>query len=195
MSRQVLIAALVALGAGGYFVWKNYALEIRPGSQGNLFEYVKLAPRADRGGDSSDDAAPAPAAAGRSFVRIASFNLDGLDEAKLANRRVSDALVRVLPHFDLIALQGVRAKNRGLLVRLVEELNATGRSYDFASSPTAERDGVESVAAMVFDRAGVEIDRGTVHLVGDPAGRFRHKPLVAAFRAADRARPKPSPSR
>ena len=29
----------------------------------------------------------------------------------------------------------------------------------------------------------MEIDRGTVHLVGDPAGRFRHKPLVAAFRA------------
>ena len=113
----------------------------------------------------------------------------------MANRRVGDTLVRVLPHFDVIALQGVRAKNRGLLVRLVEQLNATGRTYDFASAPTAERDGVEAVAAIVFDRAGVEIDRGTVHLVGDPAGRFRHKPLVAAFRAADRARPKPSLSR
>ena len=41
----------------------------------------------------------------------------------MANRRVGDTLVRVLPHFDVIALQGVRAKNRGLLVRLVEELD------------------------------------------------------------------------
>ena len=83
----------------------------------------------------------------------------------------------------MIALQGVRAKNRGLLVRLVEQLNATGRTYDFASAANGERDGAEPVAAILFDRAGVEIDRGTVHLVGDPAGRFRHKPLVAAFRA------------
>ncbi len=113
----------------------------------------------------------------------------------MANRRVSDALVRVLPHFDVIAMQGVRAKNRGLLVRLVEQLNATGRSYDFAAAPTAEGDGVEPIAAIVFDRAGVEIDRGTVHLVGDPAGRFHHKPLVAAFRAADPPRRRPLPSR
>jgi len=183
MSRHVLIVALVALGGGGYFAWKNYSLEVRSGSQGKLFEYVKLVPRANPGGDPPDEATPAPPAAGRSFIRIASFNLDGLDETKLANRGVGDALVRVLPHFDVIALQGVRAKNRGLLVRLVEQLNATGRSYDFASAPSGERDGVEPVAAIVFDRAGVEIDRGTVHLVGDPAGRFRHKPLVAAFRA------------
>ena len=65
-----------------------------------------------------------PAAAGQSSadpsagplgptIRIATFQLGRLDEAKLANRRVSDVLVHLLPRFDLIALQGVRGKNQG----------------------------------------------------------------------------------
>ena len=40
---------------------------------------------------------------------------------------MADALVRVLPRFDVVAVQGVRSKNRGVLVRLVEQLNATGK--------------------------------------------------------------------
>ena len=95
---------------------------------------------------------------------------------------MSDVLVRVLPHFDVIAVQGIRAKNRGLLVRLVEQINALGRCYDFATDPVADRDGLAQYNAVLFDRASVEIDRSTVHFVEDPAGRFRYKPLVAAFR-------------
>ena len=110
------------------------------------------------------------------------FNLDGLDEKKLANHAVGDTLVRVLPHFDVIALQGIRAKSRGLLVHLVEQINATGRSYDFATDAAADRDGLAQYNALLFDRASVEVDRSTVRFVEDPAGRFRYKPLVAQFR-------------
>ena len=119
-------------------------------------------------------------------IRIATFHLGRFDEAKLANRRVSDVLLRLLPRFDLVAVQGVRGKNRGVLVRLVEQLNAvagpSGRSYDFATCPSQERDAVEHYSAFLFDRNRIEVDRTTVHFVEDRLNRFRTKPLVGAFR-------------
>ena len=116
-------------------------------------------------------------------IRIATFQLGRLDEAKLANRRVSDVLVHLFPRFDLIALQGVRGKNRGVLVRLVEQMGAaSGRSYDFATCPTQQRDALEHYSAFLFDRGRIDVDRRMVHFVEDPRGRFRVKPLVGSFR-------------
>jgi hypothetical protein len=115
--------------------------------------------------------------------RIATFNLGGLDENKLNTLRISDVLMRLLPHFELIALEGIRGKNQGVLIRLVEQINAaSGRQYNFATCPTQRRDGIEHFSAFVFDRAALEIDHSTVHFVEDPLGRFRHKPLAGAFR-------------
>ena len=148
---------------------------------------------------------------GRSFIRIASFNLDGLDEAKLANRRVGDVLVRVLPHFDVIALQGVRAKNRGLLVRLVEQLNATGPILRLRLLPDrrTRRRGARTTRSSSTAPAWKSIARRCISS-SDPAGRFRHKPLVGrlsrpraardrglhlhADQRADRSRPARRPS-
>jgi exonuclease III len=177
-----LIILVVALGAGGWYLWTNYTIDVHRGPQGGL-EYVKLVPRAAGGAAPAEHPADQPpAATGRSFIRIATFDVEGLDDTKLASHQVSDVLVRVLPHFDVIALQGIHAKGRGLLVRLVEQINATGRFYDFASSPAADRDGLEHYSAFLFDRTSIEIDRSTVQFVEDPAGRFLHKPLVAEFR-------------
>ncbi len=114
---------------------------------------------------------------------MATFNLGGLDENKLNVLRISDVLAHLLPRFELIALEGVRGKNQGVLVRLVEQINAaSGKQYNFATCPTQKRDGVEHYSAFVFDRTALEIDRSMVHFVEDSLGRFRHKPLVGAFR-------------
>ncbi|MGW8258248.1 MAG: exonuclease/endonuclease/phosphatase family protein, partial [Thermoguttaceae bacterium] len=114
---------------------------------------------------------------------IASFNLDGLDENKLNTLLVSEVLTRVVPQFELIALEGVRGKNQGALVRLVERINALGgRNYNFATGPSQKRDGIEHYSAFVFDRAVLDIDLTMLNFVEDPLDRFRHKPLVGAFR-------------
>ena len=106
-----------------------------------------------------------------------------MDENKLNTLRISDVMMRLLPHFELIALEGIRGKNQGVLIRLVEQINAaSGRQYNFATCPTQRRDGIEHFSAFVFDRTALEIDPKTVHFVEDPLGRFRHKPLVGAFR-------------
>jgi deoxyribonuclease-1-like protein len=132
------------------------------------------------GGESAADPSAGPL---RPTIRIATFQLGRLDDAKLSNRRAGDVLVHLFPRFDLIALQGVRGKNQGVLIRLVEQINAaSGRTYEFATCPTQQRDALEHYSAFLFDRGRIDVDRTTVHFVEDPQGRIRIKPLVGSFR-------------
>ncbi len=183
MNRMILVLLLIALLAvGGYFAL-NYHVETQ--YENGKVSLVKITPRAggaDSSGAAFSSAEPAPWTP-RPTIRIATFNLCGLDENKLGSLRISDVLARLLPRFELIALEGIRGKNQGALIRLVEQLNAAaGRQYSFATCPTQRRDGVEHYSAFVFDRTVLEVDHSTVHFVEDPMGRFRHKPLVGAFR-------------
>lgn len=181
MAKPLLILIVVAVVIGGAYFWLNY--EVQPLQVDGRPAGWRIVPR-EAGQAAAQFATADPAAPPRTTIRIASYNLGRFDEAKLANRRVADVLARLLPRFDLIALQGVRGKNRGVLVRLVEQLNAaTGRSYDFAVCPTQRRDAVEHYCAFVFDARRIEIDRRTVRSVEDRQGRFRVKPLVGSFRA------------
>ncbi|MBN2475833.1 MAG: hypothetical protein JXB62_14570 [Pirellulales bacterium] len=169
-----LVAGLVGVA---YFV-SNYSTEFQRDENGRL-RRVTIAPRTDLPGS---DAAQPPGGTAGSAVRIASFNLDGLDDKKLANRQVHDVLVRLLSGYDLVALQDVRAANRGVLVRLVDAINAAGLTYDLATAPGVLEGGAEQYSAFLLNTATIEIDRSKVHCVEDPAGRLRHKPLVAQFR-------------
>jgi len=181
MAKQLPIVFVIAAVLGGTYFFLNY--EIQTQYENGKAAYWKIvpkgAPAAAMGGSPADPAA-GPI---RPSIRIASFQLGRLDEIKLANRRVSDVLVRLLPRFDLIALQGVRGKNQGVLVRLVEQINAaSGRNYNFATCPTQQRDALEHYSAFLFDCARIDVDRSTVHFVEDRQGRIRIKPLVGSFR-------------
>jgi endonuclease/exonuclease/phosphatase family metal-dependent hydrolase len=123
-----------------------------------------------------------PADAQHPAIRIASFNLARFDESRLDNARIREVLVQLLPRFDLIALQEIRAPHQGALVRLVEQLNAGPRQYDFATSPEVALKNVQQFSAFVFDRATIEVDRSQVYQVDDRTGRFERPPLVGAFR-------------
>ena len=85
-----------------------------------------------------------------------------MDQNKLGRRYVLGHLIEVVRHFDIVALQDIRAENQGLLLRLVEGVNSNGREYDFAVSPSVGRDPTRRYNAFVFDRASIEIDRRTV---------------------------------
>ena len=179
MAKQLFIVLLVAAVAGGVYFFLNY--EVQTHYENGKLAYVKIAARGARTDGGGGDPAAAPA---RPTFRLATFNLGRLDENKLANRRVSDVLVHFVPRFELVAVQGVRGKNQGVLARLVEQINAaSGRTFDFATCPTQQRDAIEHYSAFLFDRARIEVDRTTVRFVEDRLGRFRTKPLVGAFRA------------
>jgi len=180
MSRLIVIALLVGLVAGGvYFFW-NYRIERH--YEDGKFAYLKITSRADQSQVGQPDDRP-PARAAQPTIRMATCNLSRLDERKLNNRRVSDVLVKIIPQFELVAVQGLYGPTQGAVVRLVERINAaTGRRYGFAACAPGERDPAEEYSAFLFDETALEVDRSTLHLVADQANRFRHPPLVAAFR-------------
>jgi len=182
MARAIFVLLAAALIGGGVYAYLNYEIKIERTESG--LEAIKIVPRTS---------GPAPAGARhravdpdrieRTLIRIATFNADRLDEHKLANRRVGDALVRLVPRFDLVAVQDIRAADRGVLVRLAEQINdATGRDYDFAIDDAAGRGDFEPYSAFLFNRQAVEVDRSKVQLVEDPEGLFRRPPLIGQFR-------------
>ena len=172
---------IIGAGFGATYFFLNYEIQTQH-ENGRAVGWRIVAKTA--GQAPAGEPAPGVAPVARPTLRIASFHLGRFDETKLANRRVSDLLLHLLSRFDLIALQGVRGKNQGVLIHLVERINAaTGRTFDFATCATQQRDGLEHYNAFLFDRARVEVDRTKVQFVEDYLGRFRVKPLVGMFRA------------
>jgi len=181
MVRAIFVLLAAALICGGVYFYLNYEVKVQRTEDG--LEAIKIVPRrggpAPGGGGQSDADPDRPQ---RPLIRIATFNADRLDEHKLANRRVGDVLADLLPRFDLVALQDIRAADRGILHRLLEQINAGGREFNFATHDEAGRGDLEPFSAFLFNRNAVEVDRSTVLLVDDPEDRFRRPPLVAQFR-------------
>jgi len=186
MAKQLLILLVFAALVGGVYFLVNYDVQRQyVGGRPVGWRVVQrgaAAPGESGGGMAQLTAVEQPA---RPTLRIVTFQLGRFDEAKLSDRRVSDVLMRLLPRFDLIALQGIHGRNQGVLVRLVEQLNlsGSGRLFDFATCPTQQRDALERYSVFLFDSRRVEVDRSTVHFVEDRSGRLRGKPLVGSFRA------------
>lgn len=184
MSKQAIVLILIAVGVGAGYFFLNY--EIQREEEATRPAGWRIVPRQAKLLNLGGRKVAAPSASGNqpTTIRIATWQLGRLDEAKLSHQLAGEVLVRLLPRFDLLALQGVRGKNRGVLVRLVEQLSkASGRLFDFATCPTQQRDGIVHYCAFVFDSTKLEIDRRTVRFVEDRLNRFRVKPLVASFRA------------
>ena len=179
MRRLIVVALLVALATGGAYCYVNYDVKVRQGQDG--LESIMIRPKADPSAPGRPSGQWADGSL-RPAVRIATFNLGRLTEKKLDDQRVSAVLAHVIPRFDVVAVQGIGAGNRGVLVRLVEQINAGGREYDFATCPATTPNAGGQSGAFLLNRATIEIDRSTVQSVEDPDRRFRHRPLVALFR-------------
>ncbi len=179
MVKRASLLLAIAVAVIGVYGYLNYDLQTH--YENGKLVYWKIVAK----GAKPDNATPidSPDHPLRPTIRIASFQLGRLDEAKLANRRVADVLAHLIPQFDLVAVQGVRGKNQAVLVRLIDQVNAaSGRTYDFATCPTQRRDALEHYSAFLFDRARIDVDRATVHFVEDRLNRFLITPLVGAFR-------------
>ncbi len=183
MGRMLTFALLVAIVGGGTYLLMNYSVSIA--RDGNGARTIKIVRRTATAGTAPASSAPAnlvPAAVGQTTIRIATFNVDRLDAHKLANRQVNDVLLRLIPHFDILAVQGLQSRNVGLLHELVEQVNAMGHHYDFAAGKILPEQSAELFGAFLFDRRTIEIDHALASPIRDPAGWFRRRPLVAEFR-------------
>ena len=138
-----------------------------------------------------DEADIAQAAQQLGPIRVGSWALAGFDRQKLAKPHVMDWFTRVASQFDVLALQQITGRQRDLLPRIVEQMNRTGRHYEFLVGPpvgphlavSGSDPGVLSEQyAFLFDTDRIETDRGQLYTVDDPHNSISYDPLVAWFR-------------
>lgn len=112
-------------------------------------------------------------------VRIAAWNLDPFDFSKVNNASTGEKIARLLQEFDLVAVQGIRSKNRAVLEALVYLIARQGGEYDYvASSPN----GSGSISAFFFNTKTIIVDSESVSDVYDARGRLAAPVLAANFR-------------
>ncbi|GAB4132756.1 exonuclease/endonuclease/phosphatase family protein [Thermopirellula anaerolimosa] len=154
-------------------------------ARGMLPAPVWSAPGADKHEDAAElpmvPALPPPKS--QSSLRICSWNVTPLTEEKLLTPGVAAALAAVIRQFDVIVLQGVDLRDRGVIARLMDYVNRDRAVFSYATLPESLRVVTTRGIVVVFDLSGVEIDRRTVRVVDDPLKRLQFLPLTAAFRA------------
>lgn len=115
-------------------------------------------------------------------IRIASYNIQVFGTTKMGKPHVVDSLVKVVRHFDIVAIQEVRAKEDTVLPNFVAAINADGSRYDFVIGPRLGRTVSTEQYAYVFDTNRIEVDRNSVGTMSDPNDLLHREPLVARFR-------------
>lgn len=182
MSKFLYLLMMIAAVGGGWYFYTNYEvaglseISVQPKGAGSQPRGSKPA-----SGAAAKQPKKSPDGPQRSTIRIATFNVNPLDHLKLGNRQTAGRLVELIQKFDVVALQNVQAANQGVLIGLVEQVNAAGRQYDFAVAADVATRQAGQYSAFLFDRATVQVDRSTVYLVGDTEGLLRRPPLVASF--------------
>lgn len=115
-------------------------------------------------------------------IRIATFNLHVFGEKKASDPSVMEHLARICRHFDIIAVQEIRAQHQNVLPLLVEALNADGSHYAYVIGPRLGRSDSKEQYAYIFDAVSVEVDRNKVYTLQDDDDLLHREPLVATFR-------------
>ncbi len=167
------LALVIALAAGGgWLLTNNFKLEGLGG--------ITLTPRDSAPSDPGALGMPGVQRNGNA-VRIASFNIQVFGESKMAKPRVAALLAEIVRQFDIVAIQEIRAK-QNILPQFVDQVNATGRHYDYVIGPRLGRTSSKEQYAFIFDTASIEIDRTALYTVNDPDDLLHREPLVGWFR-------------
>ena len=171
MRRLLVLVIGSAIAFGGWFFSQNFKIE--------GLDHLTLTPREGAGQEYGSNL-PGVERNG-STVRIASFNIQVFGEKKMSNPRVVSLLVEIVRQFDIVAIQEIRSK-QDILPRFIDQLNATGRHYDYVIGPRLGRTSSKEQYAFVFDTASIEVDRSALYTVSDPDDLLHREPLVGWFR-------------
>ncbi len=173
MQRSLAFLVLAGLVFGGWQFLQRY--------QFKGLENVRVEPRGGVASKAGDATHPVNYTGGT--IKIASFNIQVFGRSKIAQAPVMKVLCDVARRFDVLAIQEVRARDDGILPRFVQQINATGRQYDFVIGPRLGRTTSKEQYAYVYDTATVELDRSATYTVADRDDLLHREPLVACFRA------------
>jgi len=121
-------------------------------------------------------------------VRIATFNIQNLGKTKINKPSIRKYLATVIRKFDIVAVQEVSDISETVPGLFLEEINRTGRSYDYVLSERtgrqADDQGGQEQYAYYYDTDRIEVaDEGG--LFDDSADDFfQREPFTAQFALA-----------
>ena len=169
------VGAVLLVIAAVWLLLQNYSIE--------GLERLVLKPRAGAapGGDVVADGGPPPARAGET-IRVASFNIQVFGESKSSKPEVMQVLAEVIRRFDVVAIQEIRIRNENLLPAFVDQVNSTGRKYDYLIGPRLGRSSSKEQYAYIYDTQSIESDRSMLYTIDDPHDLLHREPLVGTFR-------------
>lgn len=116
-------------------------------------------------------------------IRIATWDLSPLNFEKMRDPERLEKILAILSDFDLVAIQGVSARNNAPLIKLINKLQRGGKNMSFACSQ--DLGTAPEYLAFLYDQDRIMIDRATLADVVDPNGRLTTKPLSALFRTTE----------
>ena len=115
-------------------------------------------------------------------LRIASFNLDGLDQTRFNQPHVAQRIAQIFRNFDLIAVQGIRSNQAQLQTGLIDKINQLGLRYTFAVSSVRPSGNQQTELGFVYNRSLIATNRQSIYTLDDPDNLFRVDPLIGSFR-------------
>lgn len=120
-------------------------------------------------------------------IRIATFNIENFSDNKSLVRKhesgvdVMGKIAEIVAAFDLVAIQEIRGKEGLAIQRLINLLNASGKTYGATiSEPIGNEDRFESYA-FVWDVSRIQFIPNSSYVVRDDGGRMYREPMVASF--------------
>jgi len=183
MRKPIVFLVTALLAAVGLLFLRTFQIE--------GIDQVRVRPRGAGGDAVHTEAGSAVPSPRKDTIRIATFHVHALGETKASKPHVMDLLARIVRRFDVVALQGIRARSQDVIPQLVDLVNLTGTSYDYVLSQRLGPSTALEQYAFVYDRAAVEVDRDQLYTVDDPDDLLLREPYVAFFRtrgpAADQA--------
>ena len=167
------VVVLLAVLGFGFLAGKNDWLNKLP---------MDLGPLGGGGQTTPTSYDPPPVMRSGDAIRVAAFNIQVFGTSKSAKPHVMERLAEVVRRFDIVAIQEIRAIEQDIIPNFVEQINATGRHYDYVIGPRLGRTSSKEQYAFIFDTSSIEVDRSELYTVEDPDDLMHREPLVGWFR-------------
>ncbi len=127
--------------------------------------------------------APVTPLAGPQTIKIASFNIQMLNQSKLRDAEVMRTLAAIVRQFDLVAIQEVRSSSDSILPDFLSFINDDKHKYDYLISGRLGRSSSKEQYAFVYNVRTISVIPGNTYVVDDPDDVFERELFVAYFRS------------
>lgn len=174
MNKSKLTVGGVIAAAIGWFFFNNFEIT-------KDFQIRGKSPTAATSAARSE----LPPLADGESIRIATFNIQVLGDAKVAKADVLVKLGQICGQFDVVAIQELRAQDgQAVIDKLVDAIQrTTGRSMASVIGPRLGDTSSKEQYVFLYDRSSILCDAEQAYTVQDPDRLLHRPPFVALFRA------------